>query len=81
MSLDALTPIVVFATTVARGALLETYYWDTFWVIRGLLVCSMVETAKGVIGNLLESSWHWLAGLMFIDLCMHHHASLAICRL
>ncbi|CAK9092046.1 unnamed protein product [Durusdinium trenchii] len=41
-------------TIVPGGRFLETYYWDTFWVIRGLLVCSMVETAKGVIGNLLD---------------------------
>eukprot|EP00435_Cladocopium_sp_Y103_P011733 s2273_g3.t1 len=30
------------------GRFLETYYWDTYWVVRGLIVCNMLETAKGV---------------------------------
>ena len=33
---------------------METYYWDTYWVVRGLIVCNMLETAKGVVGNLLD---------------------------
>ena len=35
------------------GRFRESYYWDTFWIIKGLLVCSMVDTAKGLVDNLL----------------------------
>ena len=42
-------------TIVPGGRFLETYYWDTYWVVRGLLVCNMLETAKGVVENLIEA--------------------------
>ncbi|XP_073981806.1 trehalase-like isoform X2 [Rhodnius prolixus] len=29
------------------------YYWSTYWLINGLLVCGMFNTAKGIIDNLL----------------------------
>ncbi|KAL3677945.1 hypothetical protein R1sor_020901 [Riccia sorocarpa] len=32
----------------------EVYYWDSYWTIRGLLVSKMVDTAKGVVLNLLS---------------------------
>lgn len=32
----------------------EVYYWDSYWVIRGLLVSKMYETAKGIVYNLLS---------------------------
>ncbi|KAK9500278.1 hypothetical protein O3M35_001566 [Rhynocoris fuscipes] len=35
------------------GRFNEMYYWDTFWVIKGLILCDMVETAKGIIENFL----------------------------
>eukprot|EP00435_Cladocopium_sp_Y103_P015453 s2273_g3.t2 len=41
-------------TIVPGGRFLETYYWDTYWVVRGLIVCNMLETAKGVVGNLFD---------------------------
>jgi len=41
-------------TIVPGGRFLETYYWDTYWVVQGLIVCNMLETAKGVVGNLLD---------------------------
>ncbi|BBM98111.1 alpha,alpha-trehalase [Marchantia polymorpha subsp. ruderalis] len=31
----------------------EIYYWDSYWVIRGLLVSRMHETARGIVDNLL----------------------------
>ncbi|XP_078447846.1 trehalase 1 [Wolffia australiana] len=31
----------------------EVYYWDTYWIIRGLLASKMYETAKAVAKNLL----------------------------
>ena len=30
---------------------ISQYYWDTYWIIRGLLHCNMVETAKGILQN------------------------------
>lgn len=38
---------------VPGGRFRESYYWDSYWIIRGLLVCDMHETALGVIMNLL----------------------------
>lgn len=34
------------------------YYWDSYWIIRGLLLCDMHNTARGIIENLL-----WLVKL------------------
>lgn len=31
----------------------ETYYWDTYWIVLGLLTSEMVGTALGVTNNLL----------------------------
>lgn len=32
----------------------EVYYWDSYWVIKGLLVSGMFDTATGVVENLME---------------------------
>eukprot|EP00899_Mesostigma_viride_P002210 jgi/Mesvir1/11990/Mv00298-RA.2 len=32
----------------------EMYYWDTYWVVRGLLVSRMPQTALGLVRNLLH---------------------------
>ncbi|ERN19328.1 probable trehalase [Amborella trichopoda] len=32
----------------------EVYYWDSYWVIRGLLVSKMFDTAKGLVNNLIS---------------------------
>ena len=29
------------------------YYWDSYWVIRGLLLCDMFDTARGIVENML----------------------------
>ncbi|CAH2235149.1 jg16140 [Pararge aegeria aegeria] len=39
---------------IPGGRFTELYYWDTYWIIEGLLVSGMHETVKGVIKNLLE---------------------------
>ncbi|KAG6447081.1 trehalase-like [Manduca sexta] len=39
---------------VPGGRFKEIYYWDSFWVIRGLLLSNMTQTAKGMIENLLH---------------------------
>ncbi|KAJ6653152.1 hypothetical protein lerEdw1_010025 [Lerista edwardsae] len=36
---------------VPGGRFLEYYYWDSFWVIEGLLLCNMTATARGMIQN------------------------------
>lgn len=38
---------------VPGGRFKELYYWDSFWIVRGLLLSDMTETAKGMIENLL----------------------------
>eukprot|EP01123_Difflugia_compressa_P011080 TRINITY_DN4290_c0_g1_i1.p1 TRINITY_DN4290_c0_g1~~TRINITY_DN4290_c0_g1_i1.p1 ORF type:complete len:594 (-),score=87.12 TRINITY_DN4290_c0_g1_i1:61-1842(-) len=32
----------------------EFYYWDSYWIIKGLLTCGMNETAKGIILNAID---------------------------
>lgn len=32
----------------------EVYYWDSYWVIRGLVVSKMLVTARGMVENLLS---------------------------
>lgn len=38
---------------VPGGRFKELYYWDSFWMVRGLLISNMTQTAKGMIENLL----------------------------
>ncbi|CAH0719622.1 unnamed protein product, partial [Brenthis ino] len=38
---------------VPGGRFKELYYWDSFWMIRGLLISNMLQTARGMIENLL----------------------------
>uniref|UniRef100_A0A0M3I3U5 Trehalase n=1 Tax=Ascaris lumbricoides TaxID=6252 RepID=A0A0M3I3U5_ASCLU len=37
---------------IPGGRFREFYYWDSFWILKGLLFSEMYETAKGVIRNL-----------------------------
>jgi len=39
---------------VPGGRFIEYYYWDSYWVIEGLLSCQMYDTAKGMIINFLD---------------------------
>ncbi|KDO18672.1 trehalase [Saprolegnia parasitica CBS 223.65] len=39
---------------VPGGRFRESYYWDSYWIIHGLLKSDMAETAKGVAQNLLD---------------------------
>lgn len=39
---------------VPGGRFRESYYWDSWWIVRGLLVCDMTVTAEYVINNLLD---------------------------
>eukprot|EP01034_Spumella_vulgaris_P021312 gene21312-27342_t len=39
---------------VPGGRFRESYYWDSWFIIRGLLVCDMYDTTLYVINNLLD---------------------------
>lgn len=39
---------------VPGGRFREFYYWDSYWIIRGLLYSEMYQTAKGMLNNFLE---------------------------
>lgn len=39
---------------IPGGRFKEIYYWDTYWIIEGLLICGMHDTARGMIENLIE---------------------------
>lgn len=36
---------------VPGGRFRETYYWDTYWVVKGLLLCEMTDTVEGMLEN------------------------------
>ena len=38
---------------IPGGRFTELYYWDSYWIIDGLLLSEMVDTAKGMIENFL----------------------------
>ncbi|KAK7862984.1 hypothetical protein R5R35_014540 [Gryllus longicercus] len=38
---------------VPGGRFRELYYWDTYWIVRGLLLSDMKDTVKGIIENFL----------------------------
>ncbi|XP_063533891.1 trehalase-like [Cydia strobilella] len=35
------------------GRFKELYYWDSYWIVRGLLLSDMAETARGMVENIL----------------------------
>ncbi|CAH0480467.1 unnamed protein product [Peronospora belbahrii] len=39
---------------VPGGRFRESYYWDSYWIVQGLLVSDMSVTARGVVNHLLE---------------------------
>ena len=39
---------------IPGGRFREFYYWDTFWIVEGLLACGMHQTVKGIIGNFIQ---------------------------
>ncbi|XP_065217876.1 trehalase-like isoform X2 [Planococcus citri] len=42
----------------AGGRFREMYYWDSYWILRGLLLSDMVDTARGIVENII-----WLVKL------------------
>ncbi|XP_045412298.1 trehalase [Lemur catta] len=39
---------------VPGGRFLEFYYWDSYWVMEGLLLSEMAQTVKGMLQNFLD---------------------------
>ncbi|KAI9921411.1 hypothetical protein PsorP6_000936 [Peronosclerospora sorghi] len=39
---------------VPGGRFRESYYWDSYWIVQGLLVSDMPTTARGIVNHLLE---------------------------
>lgn len=39
---------------VPGGRFREFYYWDSYWIIRGLLYSEMFDTAKGMLKNFIS---------------------------
>lgn len=36
------------------GRFREFYYWDSYWIIKGLLLSEMRSTAKGMVSNFMN---------------------------
>lgn len=45
---------VEYPFIIPGGRFKEYYYWDTYWIIKGLLLSDMVETARGMVQNILS---------------------------
>jgi len=45
---------VTHPTIVPGGRFKEFYYWDSYWIQRGLLHCEMQDTVRGMILNFVE---------------------------
>lgn len=45
---------VIRSVIVPGGRFREFYYWDSYWIIRGLLHSEMYDTAKGMLENFLS---------------------------
>ena len=43
-----------YPVVVPGGRFRESYYWDSYWIVEGLLVSGMHASARGVIKNLLS---------------------------
>ncbi len=39
---------------VPGGRFREVYYWDSFWIVRGLLLCEMGDTVRGMLANFVS---------------------------
>ncbi|XP_041372836.1 trehalase-like [Gigantopelta aegis] len=39
---------------VPGGRFREAYYWDSYWIIQGLILCEMNTTVKGMLQNFLD---------------------------
>ncbi|KAL0809999.1 hypothetical protein ABMA28_010833 [Loxostege sticticalis] len=39
---------------VPGGRFREFYYWDSYWIIKGLLLSEMRDTARGMVSNFLD---------------------------
>ncbi|XP_025414013.1 trehalase-like isoform X2 [Sipha flava] len=39
---------------IPGGRFRELYYWDTYWIVNGLLLCDMKYTARGVMDNIIS---------------------------
>ncbi|CAG7834100.1 unnamed protein product [Allacma fusca] len=39
---------------VPGGRFMEFYYWDQFWILKGLLHCEMTETVRGMLENFFQ---------------------------
>lgn len=39
---------------IPGGRFREIYYWDSLWIIEGLLICDMTETVRGILENFIH---------------------------
>ncbi|XP_074158400.1 trehalase isoform X1 [Sminthopsis crassicaudata] len=44
---------------VPGGRFIEFYYWDSYWVMEGLLLSEMSKTVKGMLQNFLDMVQHF----------------------
>ncbi|KAG5868595.1 hypothetical protein JTB14_033072 [Gonioctena quinquepunctata] len=42
------------ARKVKSGRFTEIYYWDSYWIVEGLIISEMTETVRGILENFLS---------------------------
>ncbi|EEF43408.1 alpha,alpha-trehalase, putative [Ricinus communis] len=52
--LHTLIPLPAAPLIIPGSRFREVYYWDSYWVIRGLLASKMYETANAIVNNLIS---------------------------
>lgn len=45
---------IPYPVIVPGGRFREFYYWDSYWIVRGLLLSEMYDTVKGMLSNFLS---------------------------
>lgn len=51
----------------------ELYYWDTYWVVRGLLISGMLDSAK-VRAHMYSPCYKWQTWPQFRSIvCLNQH--------
>lgn len=42
---------------IAGDRFREEYYWDSYWIVQGLIICGLVDTAQVLLLKALCLSW------------------------
>jgi alpha,alpha-trehalase len=38
---------------IPGGRFKEAYYWDTYWIVKGLIACDLLDSAQRIVDNFI----------------------------